>query len=84
MFTEWQNFIDHLDALEIMDAPSEKSIIDGTNLSKALGGIKPGQWMKPALEAVMAWQLRNPGVKDPAGAIEEVKKRSEELKIPNK
>jgi hypothetical protein len=31
----------------------------------------------------MEWQLRNPGVEDAAGAIEQVKKRSEELKIPN-
>lgn len=68
--------------MEIMDAASEKSIIDGTSLSKALGGIKPGVWMKPALEVVMAWQLRNPTIKDPAGAIEEVKNKSEELKIP--
>lgn len=68
--------------MDIMDAASEKNIIDGTSLSKALGGIKPGVWMRPALDVVMEWQLRNPGVKDPAGAIEEVKKRSEELDIP--
>lgn len=67
-----------------MDAPAEKSIIDGTSLSKALGGVKPGMWMKPTLEVIMAWQLRNPGVKDPAGAIEEVESRREELKIPIK
>ncbi|KAF8849141.1 poly A polymerase C-terminal region-like protein [Acephala macrosclerotiorum] len=82
LFSEWQEFIDHLESMEIMDAAAEKSIIDGTSLSKALGGIKPGVWMKPALDVVMEWQLRNPGVKDPAGAIEEVKQRSEELKIP--
>lgn len=82
IFSEWQGFIDHLESMEIMDAAAEKSIIDGTSLSKALGGIKPGVWMKPALDVVMAWQLRNPGVKDPSGAIDEVKTRSEELKIP--
>ncbi|CZR63291.1 related to tRNA nucleotidyltransferase [Phialocephala subalpina] len=84
LFGEWQGFIDHLESMDIMDAAAEKSIIDGTSLSKALGGIKPGVWMKPALDVVMEWQLRNPGIKDPAGAIEEVKKRSEELKIPKK
>ena len=68
--------------MEIMDAAAEKSIIDGTSLAKALGGVKPGVWMKPALDVVMEWQLRNPGNTDPAGAIEEVKKRAQELKIP--
>jgi len=36
--------------------------------------LKPGPWMKDALEVVMAWQLRNPDTTDPAQAIEEVKK----------
>ncbi|KUJ07031.1 uncharacterized protein LY89DRAFT_602116 [Mollisia scopiformis] len=82
LFSEWQTFVDHLEAMEIMDVASEKCIIDGGKLSKALGGVKPGIWMRPALEVVIAWQLRNPGVRDPSGAIEEVKKRSEELQIP--
>lgn len=33
--------------------------------------------MKDALDVVMAWQLRNPHVKDPSEAIEEVKKHGE-------
>lgn len=42
--------------------------------------IKPGPWMKDALDVVMAWQLRNPNATDPAQAIEEVKKsRNSEL-----
>jgi hypothetical protein len=36
--------------------------------------LKPGPWMKDALEVVMAWQLRNPDITDPTQAIEEVKK----------
>jgi tRNA nucleotidyltransferase (CCA-adding enzyme) len=36
--------------------------------------LKPGPWMKDALEVVMAWQLRNPSITDPTQAIEEVKK----------
>ncbi|EKD21680.1 poly A polymerase head domain-containing protein [Drepanopeziza brunnea f. sp. 'multigermtubi' MB_m1] len=82
LFSEWQEFIDHLEGMDIMDAAGEKSIIDGKVLCKELGGIKPGIWMRPALDVVMEWQLRNQGVKDYAGAIEEVKKRREELKIP--
>lgn len=81
LFGEWQGFIDHLEAVELMDAPALKLILSGTELSKALGGVKPGPWMKLALDVCMEWQLRNPGVEDATGAIEEVKKRSEELKI---
>jgi hypothetical protein len=33
--------------------------------------------MKDALDVVMAWQLRNPHIKDPSEAIEEVKKHGE-------
>ena len=82
LFRDWQGFIDHLESMDLMDAPAIKSILSGTELSKALGGVKPGPWMKPALDVCMEWQLRNPGVDDAAGAIEEVKRRSEELKIP--
>lgn len=49
--------------------------MNGTELAKALE-VKPGPWMKDALDVVLAWQLRNPSVTDPAAAIEEVKKTS--------
>jgi tRNA nucleotidyltransferase (CCA-adding enzyme) len=82
LFGEWQGFIDHLETMDVMDAPNLKPILSGTELSKALGGVRPGPWMKPALDVVMEWQLRNPGVEDATGAIEEVKKRSADLGIP--
>lgn len=66
-----------------MDVPSEKTILNGTQLQKELGGLKPGNWMKPTLDVIMAWQLRNPDKKsDWAGALEEVRIRSKELNIP--
>lgn len=77
---EWQAFLDHLVEMDLMDAPSVKRIIDGKQLAAALG-VKPGKWMGQALEVVMAWQLRNPTVGDPEGAVEEVRKRKEELGI---
>lgn len=64
-----------------MDAPSIRSIIDGKQLSKALG-VKPGIWMKSALDVCMMWQLRNPDVEGYEGAVEEVKSKSQELGIP--
>jgi tRNA nucleotidyltransferase (CCA-adding enzyme) len=71
--------------MDLMDAPSEKLPLSGTDLCKELGGekpVKPGPWMKPALDVCMAWRFRNPGVEDLKGAIDEVRSRSEELKIP--
>ena len=68
-----------------MDAPSIKPPLDGKILSKALG-VKPGTWMKSALDVCMEWKLRHPEIEDAErmkeGAIEEVEGRREELKIP--
>jgi tRNA nucleotidyltransferase/poly(A) polymerase len=77
----WQQFFDHLTDLEILEAATTKRIIDGKELSKALGA-RPGVWMAPALDVVMAWQFRNPDMTDPKGAIDEVRQRAEELGIP--
>ncbi|KAI0193218.1 hypothetical protein EV127DRAFT_335572 [Xylaria flabelliformis] len=79
---EWTLFLEHLQALDVLDAPSLKRIIDGTQLAKALE-VKPGKWMAEALEICVAWQLRHPDATDPAGAIEEVTSRRKELGIPS-
>ncbi|AEO55171.1 hypothetical protein MYCTH_2298716 [Thermothelomyces thermophilus ATCC 42464] len=81
VLAEWQRFLDHLVELDVMNAPSIKRLVDGKILAKELG-VKPGRWTGPALDVALAWQLRNPGVEDPAGAIEEVRRRREELGIP--
>lgn len=81
VFSEWQGFLDHLEELEVLDAPATKRLIDGTQLAKALG-VKPGRWMAAALDVVMRWQLQHMGETDPAGAVEEVKARRKELGIP--
>lgn len=65
-------FIEHIRSLEILEVCTLKPLLDGKQLAKAIG-TPPGPWMKDALDVVMAWQLRNPGVSDPAQAIEEVK-----------
>lgn len=57
-----------------------KPLIDGKQLAKALS-TPPGPWMKDALDVVMAWQLRNPGITDPSVAVEEV--RAKQHKGPN-
>lgn len=89
LFTEWQGFIDHLESMCLMDAASIKSILDGKRLQKDLHA-GPGPWMKDALDVCMAWQLRNRELaeSDPekarCEAIDEVRRRREELKIPVK
>ncbi|KAF4125337.1 tRNA nucleotidyltransferase/poly(A) polymerase [Geosmithia morbida] len=77
---QWQNFLDHLLELDLFDAPSTKRLLDGMTLAKALG-IKPGKWTGKALDICMEWQLRNPEEKNPEGAIQEVRRRKEELGI---
>lgn len=78
----WKRFLDHLETLNLMDAPSIKPLVDGRRLLQTLEIKKPGRWMASALDICMAWQLRNPDEEDPAEAIEEVRRRKEELGIP--
>ncbi|KAK8042912.1 hypothetical protein PG994_013395 [Apiospora phragmitis] len=77
----WQLFLDHLQELDVMEAPLLKRIIDGTQLAKALS-VKPGRWMAEALDVCVAWQLRNPKATDPAGAVAEVRSKAVQLGIP--
>lgn len=79
----WQKVLDHFLELDTMEAATAKRIIDGKQLSKELNA-KPGIWMAPALDVVMAWQFRNPTATDPQGAIDEVRAKAVELKIPMK
>ncbi len=74
----WQDFLCHLQEMDVMDAPHIKRLVDGRQLAGALG-VKPGRWMSDALDLCMAWQLRNPSETDPAGAIEEVRRHRQEL-----
>lgn len=68
----YAQFVDNIQSLDLLDVCEAKTIIDGKALAGALG-IKPGPWMKDALEVVMAWQLRNPDATDPSSAIEQVR-----------
>ncbi|KAG5662933.1 hypothetical protein KAF25_005351 [Fusarium avenaceum] len=77
----WISFLDHMAKLDVYEAPSLKPILNGRELAQALG-TKPGKWTGQALEVVLAWQFRNPGETDPAGAIEEVQEQRKELGIP--
>ena len=55
--------------------------MDGHAMGAALG-VKPGRWTGAALNVCIAWQLRNPGEEDPAGMLDEIRRRKQELGIP--
>jgi tRNA nucleotidyltransferase (CCA-adding enzyme) len=76
----WQAFLEHLEELDLWNVTTLKPLVDGTQLATALG-VKPGRWMGKALEICLAWQLQNPGKTDSEQAIEEVRRRKEELGI---
>lgn len=57
-----------------------KSLVQGNQLFKALHA-EGGPWVTVALDMAMRWQLRNPGVLDSQGAIDEVIRRKEELDL---
>ncbi|CAK7266154.1 CCA tRNA nucleotidyltransferase, mitochondrial [Sporothrix epigloea] len=80
LLRDWQTFLDHLERLDVMNAPHIKRLLDGKQVAAALG-IKPGKWMSVAMDMCMAWQLRNPEQTDPAGAIDEVRRRKDEVGI---
>lgn len=84
LLRSYSSFLSRLAKLEILEADTFKPLLNGTDLAKALS-IKPGPWMKDALDVVMAWQLRNPSSTDPNEAIESVKKaRESDSELPQR
>src|SRR5690242_2251918 len=84
LLRSYSSFLSHLAKLEVLDADTFKPLLKGTDLAKALS-IKPGPWMKDALDVVMAWQLRNPSTMNPSEAIEAVKKaRESDSELPQR
>ncbi|KAI4727603.1 poly A polymerase C-terminal region-like protein [Aureobasidium sp. EXF-10728] len=77
----FSNFLEYVQELDLLDAHTLKPILDGKALTKALG-VPTGPWMKDALDVVMRWQLRNPGKKDTAEAVEEVRIAKDQFPTP--
>jgi tRNA nucleotidyltransferase (CCA-adding enzyme) len=74
----YATWLQGLKAQDLLEVDSLKSLVNGTQLSKALKA-KPGPWMTKALEVVIEWQLRNPKSDDAEEAIAEVRRRKEEI-----
>jgi tRNA nucleotidyltransferase (CCA-adding enzyme) len=65
VIAEWQRFIDKLEELDVMDAPSTRPLVDGDFMKSQLGVEKGGPWMAEAMNICMAYQLQHPSVTDP-------------------
>ncbi|KAI9821707.1 MAG: CCA tRNA nucleotidyltransferase, mitochondrial [Pycnora praestabilis] len=76
IFDGFASFFAYVNDLNLSEAYLLKPPLDGKRLARALD-VKPGVWMKDTLDAVMAWQLRNPHQSISNGRIEE----TESLKI---
>ena len=73
-------FVEYLREADLFEAYALKPLLNGKQLMTALNA-SAGPWMKEAMEIVMAWQLRNPGNTETDGAVKEVGRQSERLKI---
>ena len=81
VFEGYSIWLSTLESLNLLDVDRLKPIVNGRQISTALGGAQSGPWMKKALDMTMAWQLRNPDQQDPAGALAEVVEKKNELGI---
>jgi len=75
---EWSSWLEYLAKIDVLNAYDFRPVVDGKALSKALR-LKPGPWMKEALDVVMAWQLRQSTPPTIEAAIEEVRNKHGEL-----
>ena len=72
IFKEYADWMCALKSLDLLDIDKLVPLVRGDQLCQALGGIKSGAWLKPALDIAMEWQLRNPKETDPSGGVAEV------------
>lgn len=82
MLDDYARWLSKLRSLDLLGVDLLKPLVSGNQITAALGGIKPGPWMKKALDMTMVWQLRNPDQNDPTSAIVVVVDRRKELGIP--
>lgn len=79
LLAQYATWVEHLQALDLLDVDKLKPLVDGNQISQAFGGVKKGPWMKKAMDIAMEWQLRNPEATDPMVGLQEVIDRKREL-----
>ena len=72
----YSKFLSYLKELKLLTVYLDKPLRNGKQLQEAVGR-GAGQWLAPALDTIMRWQLRNPDEVDPKDAISEVVKSLE-------
>lgn len=78
LFQDYALWLSELQSLDLLDVYLLKPLVDGSEISAALG-TKRGPWLKKALEMSIKWQLRNPNQTEKGVCIEEIIRRKEEL-----
>ena len=73
-------WLSNITRLGLLDIHQLKPMVSGDLVSKRLG-IKPGPWMKNALDMALSWQIRNPDETSPEGCIQEIIQRRKELGV---
>lgn len=71
-------WLSELRKLNLLDVYLLKPLVDGNELSAALG-TKSGPWLKRALDMSIEWQLRNPDEAEKRDCLEEIIRRKKEL-----
>ena len=79
LLAQYATWVEHLQALDLLDVDKLKPLVDGNQISQAFGGVKKGPWMKKAMDIAMEWQLRNPEATDSKLGLQEVVDRKKEL-----
>lgn len=74
----YETWLSNLDSLSLLEVHRMTPLVDGGRISTELK-IRPGPWMKKAVDIALGWQLRNPDETSPKGCIEEIIRRKQEL-----
>ncbi|WEW61206.1 CCA tRNA nucleotidyltransferase, mitochondrial [Emydomyces testavorans] len=80
VFQEYGEFLLYLRGQDMLEVEALRPLVNGHQLASALG-VKPGPWTAKALDMVVEWQLRHPERSDGEGALDEVKRRRDELDL---
>lgn len=78
VFNSYNEFLLAIEKMDLLDAVSLRPLLNGHELSNGLG-VKPGPWMQRALAVLIEWQLKNPGLEDKDLAMEEMRRRKDDI-----
>lgn len=74
----YESWLSSLDSLSLLEVHRMTPLVDGGRISAELN-VRPGPWMKKAVDIALGWQLRNPDEASPNGCIGEIISRKQEL-----